>query len=60
MLRALLEDRFGLKTHKETKQMPGYSLEIDNRGTKVAAQPWRKPFRFKMAEAHVVADEGGQ
>lgn len=28
MLRALLEDRFGLKAHKETREMPVYSLVL--------------------------------
>lgn len=32
MLRAMLEDRFQLRTHRETKQLPGYSLVVDDRG----------------------------
>lgn len=34
-LRAMLEDRFQLKTHRETKQLTGYSLSIDDRGPKL-------------------------
>ena len=34
-LRAMLEDRFRLKTHRETKQLPGYSLVVDGNGSKL-------------------------
>ncbi len=34
-LRAMLEDRFQLKTHRETRQLPGYSLAVDDRGPKL-------------------------
>ena len=34
-LRAMLEDRFQLKTHRETKQLPGYSLAVDDHGPKM-------------------------
>jgi uncharacterized protein (TIGR03435 family) len=32
MLRALLEDRFKLKTHEETRQLPLYALVVKNKG----------------------------
>jgi len=35
MAQALLADRFNLKTHKETQDLPVYSLVIDKRGAKV-------------------------
>jgi uncharacterized protein (TIGR03435 family) len=35
MLRALLEDRFQLKIHREKKLMPGYALVVDKRGPKL-------------------------
>ena len=35
MLRALLEDRFGLKVHRETKEFPVYALEIAKGGLKM-------------------------
>jgi uncharacterized protein (TIGR03435 family) len=35
MLRTLLEDRFGLVTHPETKELPGYSLLVGKGGLKV-------------------------
>jgi uncharacterized protein (TIGR03435 family) len=34
-LRAMLEDRFQLKTHRETRQVAGYSLVVDDRGPKL-------------------------
>ncbi len=34
-LRAMLEDRFQLKTHRETKQLQGYGLSVDDRGPKL-------------------------
>jgi uncharacterized protein (TIGR03435 family) len=34
-LRAMLEDRFQLKTHRETRQLPAYSLVVDDRGPKL-------------------------
>jgi uncharacterized protein (TIGR03435 family) len=35
MLRTLLEDRFKLATHMETKEMPGYTLVVAKSGLKV-------------------------
>jgi len=37
MLRALLEDRFQLKVHRETKEMPVYALVIGKNGAKLPA-----------------------
>lgn len=34
-LRAMLEDRFQLKIHSETRQLPGYSLTVDDHGPKL-------------------------
>ncbi len=34
-LRAMLEDRFQLKAHRETKQLPGYTLAVDDHGPKL-------------------------
>jgi len=36
MIRALMVDRFGLRSHKETKEMPVYGLVVDKRGLKLA------------------------
>ena len=35
MLRALMEDRFRLKVHNETKLIPGYALVVDKNGPKL-------------------------
>ena len=35
MLKSLLEDRFSLKVHRETKEMPMYSLVIEKNGVKM-------------------------
>jgi uncharacterized protein (TIGR03435 family) len=40
MLQALLEDRFHLKLHRETKEVPVYVLTVDKGGSKL--QPFRE------------------
>lgn len=35
MLKSLLEDRFSLKVHRETKEMPMYSLVVEKHGVKM-------------------------
>jgi uncharacterized protein (TIGR03435 family) len=37
MLQAILEDRFRLKIHRETKEIPVYELTVDKRGLKMEA-----------------------
>jgi uncharacterized protein (TIGR03435 family) len=45
MLRALLEERFGLKTHRETREVSGYALVVAKGGPKLkAAGDTPKPF----------------
>lgn len=39
MLQALLEDRFGVRVHRETREIPVYLLNVDKAGLKL------KPFR---------------
>jgi uncharacterized protein (TIGR03435 family) len=36
MMQALMADRFQLKIHKETKEMPVYALVVDKKGSKLA------------------------
>jgi uncharacterized protein (TIGR03435 family) len=36
MLQHLLEERFHIKMHRETRQMAGYNLQVDNGGPKLA------------------------
>lgn len=40
MLQALLADRFGLKIHRETKQLPMYVLEVAKGGPKLKPTAW--------------------
>ena len=39
MLRTLLEDRFRLKVHRETKEAPVYFLTVAKGGTRSCSQP---------------------
>jgi uncharacterized protein (TIGR03435 family) len=39
MLQALLEERFNLKIHRETKEIPAYALVVVRGGTKLQATP---------------------
>jgi len=39
MLRTLLEDRFGLKIHRETRQLPVYMLTVAKNGPKMPVVP---------------------
>ena len=43
MLRALLEDRFQLKVHRETKEMPVYALLIGKNGPKLSLHKGEPP-----------------
>ena len=39
MLRTLLSDRFGLKVHRETREVPVYALEVAKGGLKMKELP---------------------
>jgi uncharacterized protein (TIGR03435 family) len=39
MMQSLLEDRFALKIHKETRQLPVYTLTVAKNGAKLPATP---------------------
>ena len=43
MLRALLEDRFQLRTHTETRRLPVYELTIDRKGLKLPVAKGGEP-----------------
>ena len=48
MLRTLLEERFQLRSHSETRKMPVYELVVDGKGSKVPAAKdsrmrWARP-----------------
>jgi uncharacterized protein (TIGR03435 family) len=51
MAQALLADRFNLKIHKETQDLPVYSLVIDKRGAKV--QPTSEQGRLLINLGHI-------
>jgi uncharacterized protein (TIGR03435 family) len=53
MLRALLAERFGLKTHSENKKLPSYALVIAKRGPKLQAGITGSDGAFTYAEDHV-------
>jgi uncharacterized protein (TIGR03435 family) len=44
-LQSLLEDRFQLKTHRETKEVPVYELTVARRGSKMKRSPDQTPPR---------------
>lgn len=49
-LQSLLEDRFGLKTHRETRDLPVYALTVDSGGSKLeAADPPTKQRPAQLA-----------
>jgi uncharacterized protein (TIGR03435 family) len=43
MLRALLEDRFKLRTHRESREFPVYGLEVASGGSKLVRLPDEAP-----------------
>ena len=59
MLQALLADRFKLKLHKETKEMPVYALAVGKNGVKLTAAPndrecggqVRRDHQYELAES---------
>jgi uncharacterized protein (TIGR03435 family) len=53
MLRALLAERFGLKTHTENKKLQSYALVIAKRGPKLQAGVAGSDGAFTYAEDHV-------
>jgi bla regulator protein blaR1 len=58
MLRALMEDRFQLKLHKETKLMLGYALVVDKNGPKLRRSTDEKPL-IQSAKGSLIAKKTG-
>jgi uncharacterized protein (TIGR03435 family) len=58
MLRALMEDRFQLKVHKETKLLPGYALVVDKRGPKLHRSTDAKPLTQSGKGSLIVKNVG--
>ena len=62
-LRNLLEDRFQLKVHRETREMPIYELVIAKGGPKLKEEPQGPPGQFKLrlgAGAMITSGGGGK
>jgi uncharacterized protein (TIGR03435 family) len=53
MLRALLAERFSLKTHTESKKLKSYALVVDKRGPKLRAGDIGSDGAFTFGEDHV-------
>ncbi len=60
-LRALLEDRFQLKVHRETREMPIYELTAAKGGSKLKEEPQAPEGQFKLglASGRIVTRGGG-
>lgn len=58
MLRALLEDRFKLKIHRQSKEMPVYSLTVAKSGLKI--QPMKEGACVPVDLNHLPQPESGQ
>jgi uncharacterized protein (TIGR03435 family) len=48
MMQALLADRFQLKVHKETRELPIYNLVVAKNGLKIQPSPEGKDFGYSM------------
>jgi len=49
MLQALLEDRFKLKTHRETRELPVYDLTVSRSGLKLQPPKEGRPAQWSAA-----------
>ena len=60
MLRALLEERFKLKAHREKKEQNVYALEVAKGGHKMKDAPPETPAPAQPGKADVVLGVGGE
>jgi bla regulator protein BlaR1 len=58
MLQALMADRFQLKVHQETREMPVYALVVDKKGSKLAANTDSKQ-QFRFGDGSLDVKKGG-
>jgi uncharacterized protein (TIGR03435 family) len=58
-LRALLEDRFQLKVHRETREMPIYELTVAKGGSKLKEEPNSPEFKLRLLSGRIVTSGGG-
>ncbi len=54
MLQRLLDERFKLKLHHESREFPVYALVVDKRGSKVRLSATPGPYRFSARGGHAV------
>ena len=54
MLAALIEDRFQIKTHRETKELPIYALVIDKKGSKLQANAGEPGPQLRMGRGQLI------
>ena len=54
MLQRLLDERFGLKLHRESHEFSAYALVIDKRGSKLSPTAKPGPYRFSANHGHAV------
>ena len=54
MLQRLLDERFKLKLHHESREFPVYALMIDKRGSKVRPSATPGPYKFSARDGHGV------
>jgi uncharacterized protein (TIGR03435 family) len=57
-LQAMLADRFQLKSHKETKEMPVYALVVEKNGLKMATHTGTER-RFRPGDGSLIVKMGG-
>jgi len=57
-VQALLEDRFQLKVHRETREMPLYELVVAKGGSKLREVPQAEPgqFKLKLGAGRIIAN----
>lgn len=58
MIQALMADRFRLKAHRETKEMPVYFLTVDKKGSKLAANKGAAP-QIRNGNGSLVVKKNG-
>lgn len=54
MLQRLLDERFKLKLHRESREFSAYALVVDKRGSKLLATASPGPYRFSVRAGHAV------
>ena len=54
MLQRLLDERFKLKLHHESREFSVYALVVDKRGSKVRPSPAPGPYKFSSRDGHGV------